>query len=239
MRIPSIALFFLCFFAVTRVSAFGYEANDFDWSNWPEYCKVKYTRTPIGAKTRGSFPEEFHAKWEKRIGSGGWAGLHHYCVGLIYVNRAQASASPQEKKKWSDRAIGEIQYTYTNLTSTSGIFSRVSAHYALVLDNLGQTDKALKVLEAGIKGQPHAPESYIVKSQLQRANGDLDAAEQSLLSFLEIAKKDVAEAQYHLAYIYIQKKEFKKAKKYTKLALENGYPLSGLKRKLQRLGEWD
>lgn len=238
MKLQIVALFLLFSLATTRIFAFGYVVSDRDWAAWPEYCRVKYTGTPVGWKTRGKFPKEVYDKWEKRIGSG-WTGMQHYCVGLIYVNRAQASADPKEKENWSGRAINEIGYTYSKLNPTSGIFSRISAHYAIALDNIGERDKAIQVLEKGIKGQPYAPESYIVKSQIERGIGDFDAAEKTLLAFLEIARKDVAEAQYHLAYIYIEKEEFDKAKQFTKSALKNGYPLSGLKRKLQRLGEWD
>jgi tetratricopeptide (TPR) repeat protein len=217
--------------------AFGYVINDADWATWPEYCKVKYTMTPIGRNTRGQYPAEARERWRRSIGPV-WDGLHHYCVGMIYVHQAQGAAEPKAKQRYSYKAEHEIAYSYRGLGAGSPLFSTISAYYALALHGVGKTETAMQVLDKAIQIQPESPESYVVKAQIERKAGKLDEAEKVLLSFSKNGGRNSAEIDYHLAFVYLEKNDYKNARIYTKSALQKGYPLTGLKRKLERLGEW-
>jgi tetratricopeptide (TPR) repeat protein len=217
---------------------FNVSVTEADWATWPEYCRVAYTNTPIGQSKFGQLPKHTKDKWNAIVRP---LGLHHFCVGMLFLNKARFAMDLNRQRGLYRAAMKEIGYSYNQIHSSnlnSPFHSLVHAYYSLALKGLGEETKAMEVLELGISGQPDAPESYIVKAQFERESGALDEAEATLLSVLERGKKNLAEAQYNLAHIYMLKEDFPSARKYARLAIDNGYPLQGIKNKLQRLGEW-
>jgi Flp pilus assembly protein TadD len=50
---------------------------------------------------------------------------------------------------------------------------------------------------------------------------------------------DSAEAHYNVGLLYTDRKEYARAREHAKRAYELGFPLPGLRRKLERAGEWE
>jgi hypothetical protein len=221
------------------VNAFGVAVSDTEWATWPEYCQVQYRRTPVGWNSRGHNPKHLLDKWESSLKG---SSLHHFCIGWLRVNRALGTAEPKERRQWFGRAINEIDYSYRQVIQKnpkSPFFSHIHAYYALALNGVGKRDEALAMLDRGMEGQPDAPDSFVAKAQLLREDGNLDEAESVLREYLDNNKLNVAEAQYHLAYVMYEKKDYSEARRWLKMAEKNGYPLLGLRRNLEELGEWE
>jgi tetratricopeptide (TPR) repeat protein len=234
----SVSVFVFLLVYWRSAAAFSTVVSDTDWAAWPEYCKVKYLTTPVGHRTRGSSAsQEAIRKWARTLGEV-WGGIHHYCVGEVRVHKAQATPNDQAKLPLFKQAVRDIEYSYVSLNDNSPIFSRVSAYYGMALNGVGRREAALVVLDKGIKNQPRVPDSYVAKAEVERKANRLDEAEQTLLAFLQNGGKATAEVSYYLGYIYLEKGDFENARRYTKDALANGYPLLGIKKRLEKLGEW-
>jgi tetratricopeptide (TPR) repeat protein len=75
----------------------------------PPYCPD--TQTMSAVDPRGS---EKGAHWVSVLGNAFW-GLHHYCWGLIRVNRAsRAGVAPQMRRYLYESAINDYQYVLEN-----------------------------------------------------------------------------------------------------------------------------
>lgn len=75
----------------------------------PEYCPD--TQTMSATDPRGS---EKAARWVAVLGNAFW-GLHHYCWGLIHVNRAnQAGVSALTRRGHLESAINDYKYVIAN-----------------------------------------------------------------------------------------------------------------------------
>jgi hypothetical protein len=75
----------------------------------PPYCPD--TQTMSDVDPRGT---EKAARWVAVLGKAFWA-LHHYCWGLIHVNRAsQAGISPQIRRFHYETAINDYRYVVEN-----------------------------------------------------------------------------------------------------------------------------
>lgn len=235
VRLASAALILVPLF-IQGARAFDYEVTDYEWASWPEYCKVRYASTPVGAG-RGNYTKADARKWSETLG-GTYLHIHHYCAGLISIQRAQRYADADQSRRWYNESLGAIAYTYRGSEPDFPLFSQMSAYYGKALYETGQTAEAQEILQTGIKTQPEAPESYIMLAEIARKEGDREAARKVLESYYERGGKPSAELDYNLAYVYMLEKDYDNARKYTKSALAGGYPLQGIKERLKALGHW-
>lgn len=215
---------------------FSYEVTDQEWLAWPEYCRVKYSMTPVGASRRGYSKAEIK-RWKNTLGKT-FDHVHHYCAGLVSMQRAQRQVDPEKRKGWYGQAIGAIDYTYRGSEPDYPLFSQMSAYYGKALFEYGRMADAKKVLEKGIAAQPEAPESYVMLAEVIRKDGDFPGAREILEQYYARGGAASPELDYNLAYVCLQLEDYECARRFTKSALAGGYPLTGLKRKLQAAGQW-
>jgi hypothetical protein len=50
------------------------------------------------------------AAWTSRLGNDVWLHIHHYCHGMKFTNRAQATMVRQDKRYYLQQAVGEFNY---------------------------------------------------------------------------------------------------------------------------------
>src|SRR4030095_7881966 len=87
--------------------------SETEWRSWPEYCRVRFAIAGYGADTQfaARISQAELDQWASRMGKA-WRDLHHYCYGLIYVDRASASPDPKWRGVLYDTAISHFNYLY-------------------------------------------------------------------------------------------------------------------------------
>lgn len=84
-------------------SKLPYKPTDVEISTLPDYCKV---RLKGDASANRSLAE--------RMGKDKVLHLHHFCVGLNYMNRAMSSFDKRQRGVYLQQAISEFDYVLRN-----------------------------------------------------------------------------------------------------------------------------
>jgi tetratricopeptide (TPR) repeat protein len=117
----------------------------------------------------------------------------------------------------------------------------------LAMKRLGEREKKLKVrgakypvgcsFERAVRFAPDDPAVRIVFGHYLIDKGDAAGARKQLELAQEKAR-DNANLSYNLGLAYFELKDYPLAREYAKRAYELGFPLEGLKKKLQQAGQW-
>src|SRR6056297_1615893 len=71
--------------------AYSFVPEAQEWASWPAYCKARYVTTDIGKRT--DFASEVDPAvvrfWQTTIGPDAFVHMHHYCAGVIWLERAR------------------------------------------------------------------------------------------------------------------------------------------------------
>lgn len=78
---------------------------------------------------------------------------------------------------------------------------------------------------------------FTLEGYLHWKQGDLDQAEKLYLEALRIDESS-ADVHYNLGLLYFDRSEYEKALTHAQVAYAAGYPLPGLRRKLEEVGGW-
>lgn len=140
----------------------------------PPYCDAK-----IGSQNPSAV-----SHWDKTLGHGNWIHIHHYCGGLIELNRYYKVVSAADRKGTLGRAVWEFNYT---LNATSPDFSlRADAHFnrgrALLL--LGKDGQALNDFSKALELNHDMPTASIELAKLYKKQGKQEQALGTLKSGL-------------------------------------------------------
>jgi tetratricopeptide (TPR) repeat protein len=100
----------------------------------------------------------------------------------------------------------------------------------------GRFEDAIQVLQSIIELQPKSDVLYSATAVLQRKLGRLDEAKETLLRGFKASDGASAEINYNLGLILLELGDLDGAARHAELAYDLGYPLPGLRAKLQRLG---
>ncbi len=117
----------------------------------------------------------------------------------------------------------------------------------LAMKRLGEREKKLKVrganypvecyFDRAVRFAPDDPAVRIVFGHYLIDKGDAAGARKQLELAREKAR-DNANLSYNLGLAYVDLKDYPLAREYAKRAYELGFPLEGLKKKLQQAGQW-
>lgn len=77
----------------------------------------------------------------------------------------------------------------------------------------------------------------ILEANYRFKKGDIEQAIAGYLSVLEI-EPNSSDVHYNLGLLYLHQSQFDKARQHAWAAYAAGYPLPGLRRRLERVGEW-
>ena len=226
----------LIFIFSSDAHSFTFKPSDAEWASWPQYCQSRYVQTTVGrrhSKFAGSIPQQTINKWKRIVGPT-FVHVHHYCEGMIYLKRADLSVDERKKKRVYQKAVNAIDYTYERAGRNFILFSQMSAHLAMAHSGVGNTAKAISILQNAINRQPDKPEAYIQLAKMAAATGDEEEA-------VKILKRGLSSVRYKsyllhvkLARIYLEKEEYESAKYHADKAYATGYRSPGLKRKIAR-----
>jgi len=218
--------------------ALSFAPTESEWSTWPAYCQARYVVS--GAGRDSDYATRVDAAtvntWETRLGSEVWFSLHHYCAGLIIVNRAKATNDKHERELLLKSAIGEYHFSLNNTPSTYPMYAEIAARKGLVHGELGEDELAVKHFDIAIAACPQCSIGYSAKATYFRSHKRLEDARAALEQGNRALEQKSPELHYALGLLLVDLKEYELAQEHARQAYESGYPLPGLRERLARAG---
>jgi tetratricopeptide (TPR) repeat protein len=136
----------------------------------------------------------------------------------------------------SGSIMGDLDYTLRAVPNHHRALYAVSK-YQLA----GGSPETFKTAECyfdrAMRFKPDDGMVYLIFAVYQQRKGDAAEAEKNYRKAIELMPES-AEAHYNLGLHYFETKEFDKALSHAQTAYKLGYPLPGLRRKLERAGKW-
>jgi tetratricopeptide (TPR) repeat protein len=207
-----------------------------EWAVFPEYCRARYSISQYANGTRweGSVPPAEVQRWERQMGST-FEALHHYCYGLVQASRAAMAGDAGSKDYLYTRAIEEFNFTLRRATSNNDPFAgEIAARIALAYRGRNDLDRAISFADQAIEIAPKLEAGFSVKGVVLRERGDLEEAAQVLRQGIDSIGRESAELNYFLGLTYFDMRQFDLAQQHADKAYSLGYPLPGLRNKLER-----
>lgn len=234
-------IYSLIFFATSTVQAYDFTPSQAEWLIWPEYCKAKYVQTQIGEQS-----EFFYAMSKDRliadsqlISANSYIYIHHYCAGLVWLQRAKNTADKSEKEIFYRNASSEIAFTMARVDLSELLGVDILTKYAEVLEGSGYKDEAKKYYNKSIDIHPDEPLPYVSFALFLRRNGEMQYAKKILLHADEMTEGGDMDVSAVLAIVMLDTNEDENALKYAKQAYKLGYPLPGIRDRLEKKGIWE
>ena len=142
----------------------------------PPYCKD----SQIFSKPSRYPPDPATAHWFAVLGEVFW-DIHHYCFGLIDINRAERALDARNRAGRYRDAISEFDYVLNSKNSNLVLLPEIHTNKGKALDALGQKGEAVTEFKAAIalKADYWVPHAYL--SDLYKSNGDIGAAREALV----------------------------------------------------------
>jgi len=223
-----------------RALAYDFVPTAAQWAAWPPYCQARYASTMMGtgAGFANAVSGEDVDRWRMNVGDQTFNALHHYCAGIAYLGQASLEPNPQRHGFLLNNALNEITYTYERAETDSPIYPDIVIALARTDEQLGKREEATRLLQNAIQTNTGRADLYGALAIMQRRSGNPEDARATLLKGDAALNGKSAEISYNLGLICLELKDFDAATTYAKRAYELGYPLPGLKNKLQKLGRW-
>lgn len=137
-RIASIVVA-LAMLLPSHVSAYDFKPAPAEWAMWPDYCKARYVTTAVGKASvyYSMFPPAGVQRWRTLLGIPTFDAVHHYCAGLIWMQRASLATTDQQRRHMLRNAEAESRYTFERIPPTSPIYREVASNLQLSRAMLG------------------------------------------------------------------------------------------------------
>lgn len=214
------------------------DIREIEWSSWPDFCKAAYIVTDYsaGSTYRARMSRETAKGIVKSFGGEKYLpGPHHFCVGVVLLQRVQfGTGGPQKKGEWAALAANEFFYSYKQMEPGVGAFSLVSDHYARALRAGGNKRRAYEIWQIAISFEPSDKRSYISMSSALLEDGKKTDALKLLRSYPEESGTIHGDYQFALASALFENGRLDDAKVHATQAIELGYNATGLLKKIER-----
>lgn len=231
----------LCAGASISLSAYGSTTpTEMEWLGWPDFCKAGYLASDWsrGSPFQGRMPPAQVSQIRRMHDSAvGIPGVHHFCVGMLYTNRAKNMASGSKRNETLRNAVSEIEYSFSRAAPSASMYSLITAYYGTALYRQGKRQEANAMWDKGMQAKPKARESYLAKAEILIAEKKNREALDVLLKYEKAKEADYADAEYFLGHVYFELKQYDKAREHADKAYKLGYPFPGLRKKLERIGK--
>jgi tetratricopeptide (TPR) repeat protein len=220
--------------------AYAYEfiPADSEWQGWPGYCKAIYVLNTVGQRSKfANQVSETHRQELKPWEDAGIGGVHHYCAGTIWLQRAWLEQDAQQRNYMLRQALDETVFTFAGSRDRSAPqFAYIAIQLARILYEQGEFERAIQTLQSVIEAQPKTGVLYSAMAVMQKKLGRLNAAKETLLRGFAALDGASAEINYNLGLVYLELGDIDSAVRHAELAYEQGFPLHGLRVKLEKLG---
>jgi len=209
-----------------------------EWASWPEYCRAKYAylRSEVAADfTPKVLPTDI-LRYESSLGDA-WIYIHHHCMSLQYWQRANMALTPREKKYNLDQATYESMFTFVRISKHLPIYAEIATHLGSIARAANDPRSAEHYFELARTSHPDYPGGYQGLALLLEDQHKNEAARDVLLDGNKATDGKSPEIHYFLGLIYLKLSDLDDAVTHAKLAYELGYPLPGLRQKLEAAGQ--
>jgi len=132
---------------------------------WPKVCQDRWEygdnrKSPVVAKWRDILGEDY-------------VHLHHYCLGLNYVNRANRSWNNKQNKSYFLRkAVGNLEYMVTHTKQSFVLRPDVYVQLGKVYVQQGKIGDAIAQFQNAIRLKKDYSKAYIALSDLYKNNNN-------------------------------------------------------------------
>ena len=222
-------------------SAFEFVPTELEWAGWPQYCQARYVTTYVGQRSPwvSTYPKSGVELAKRQLGAATFEGVHHYCAGLIWLNRARTEQDKKVRAFDLLNARDEAMFSFRSLPQESPLRATMLITLGLIGLEDNNSQDAIAFLQDAIKASPNEPMPYAAMAVAQRRLNRLDLARDILVEGNAALNEKSPELQYNLGLIYLELKQPDLAMERAKVAYDLGSPLPGLKNKLKALGKWN
>jgi tetratricopeptide (TPR) repeat protein len=223
----------------SRSFAFSFIPTPEEWATWPPYCRAVYATVDY-LNTRAIAEQVSPAEiehWRSTLGTS-FLGLHHYCAAIAEYNQAMTSQTEQEKHFHLSEASNDALFCYARIGAHDPLAPEITSLYAQVQFEMGHAEEAKRVLTEAIQANPIADRPYLVLASMLRRSSKTPEAMKLLEQGNSATNFNSAEINYTLGLMYAEQRSYGPARECAKRAYALGYPLPGLKKRLEKAGEW-
>ena len=151
---------------------------------WPRHCQARYVTTDIGRQQpwANQFPQSIVDQQIADIGWDTFERLHHYCAGIIWLNRSRMERDLAAKRFDLRTAMAEVRFTYDRLDKQHPIATSVMIALAQVCQATDDNACAQDTLEqainrAGVKAGNKGFEAAMSAVELVNLYKEMDGGE--------------------------------------------------------------
>lgn len=217
---------------IGEARAFNFTPTESEWARWPYYCQAMYAHLDV-AKSNGYWkriPKKDADYWFKLGDQEG--GAWHYCAGLSHLDQAEAEFNPVLREQKYRGAIADVMFSYNRTLVTSPWSARYSVALARAYRGLKEYVHAARFLNEAIAYHPDNIAAYSLLSLVLMDQGQYAEAKAVLLRGDGVVQGKSAEFAYFLGLASVELGEFAAAREYADRANSLGYPLGGLRQKI-------
>ncbi len=218
--------------AVARPACAETVLTPVEWVAMPVFCKVAFQKSAYVRYIPADYRFQREAYGKHDLSTHGIPGAHHFCMGMVELNRAKRGNGSYEK------AVEDFAYSQGDMEPNAPMFSYVNAYLGRALYLTGKRSQAAKVWMQGITIQPKSRESYLAMAEAMLSEHRPQEALTVLQKFDEAKEAEYPDAEHFMAQTYFELKQYDEAKKHAEKAYELGYPVYGLRDKMKRIGKW-
>ena len=120
-------------------AAFWFQPTPAEWATWPDYCKARYVLTIDGKQSpyAAIYATAGIQRWKILLGEQAFTAVHHYCAGIVWLQRASVARSEQQRTFMLRNAESECRFTFERIPPTTPIYREVAMNLKLAQAMLG------------------------------------------------------------------------------------------------------
>jgi tetratricopeptide (TPR) repeat protein len=232
-----IALSLLLSAAAARSQGWNFVPTSPEYLVWPEHCRVQYSHINRGANDYGNaYSRSAVDALRVRAGAQTFNAAHHYCAALIYLRRLPFETDQEERAFLIRKALDEAAYSYVRAEPESFLYPNIAVVMAQARLENQQFDEAVAILNKTIADQPTRVEAYGALATIYHKQDNVTGALQVLKQADSALGGKSAEVKYNIGLMQLQLGQVDEAVDSARAAYGLGFPLPGLRNKLEQIG---
>lgn len=218
--------------------AFDFTPTDAEWQAWPAYCRARYVQTTLGRESvfASRISPDQSQRWEATVGPEAWYALHHFCGGLVRIERAGLLPDKDKRKSEIGYGVDEFNFFLQRTPEQHPLYAEALVRICMARGKQGQPEAGLAECDRAIAVQPGNSMGYSAKATVLRRQKKLAEARAVLEEGNRATEGNSAEVHYFLGLTCADLGDYTCAVEHARLAYALGYPLPGLRSKLQAAG---